>query len=169
MSRPKPEEEPTVSRARRAQVGKRAVAPAPKEHIRALIAAASDKLALDPVEASVLADQALQMARALGDLPLHGEAALTRAATCHQRADLTSADEYIQESLQVFERAGKGGRVGRVYKLQSLVFSMQDRVSLALRQSQVAVLSRSGAEGSGVCVLRHRVVLQPTFRCADRR
>src|SRR5688572_4716327 len=123
---------PGKSEARKAETSRGTGASAEKERIRSLLAAASEKLALNPLEASALADEALQIARSTGDLPLHGEAALAVAAAYHQRADLQKADECIQESLEAFERAGKGGRVGRVYKLQSLVFSMQDRVSLAL-------------------------------------
>ena len=80
----------------------------------------------------MLAEEALQIARSLRDQVLHGEAALALAACYHQRADLPKANEFLEESLQQFERAGKGSRLGRVYKLQALVFSMQDRVSLAL-------------------------------------
>ena len=100
--------------------------------MRGLLAAASDKLASDPAEASLLADAALQAARSLGDSLLHGEAALALAASHHQRADLPRANEFIEESLAAFERAGKSSRLGRVYKLRALVFSMQDRASLAL-------------------------------------
>ncbi len=134
MSAPKPPpmHKPAKGEARQPETSRATGASTQKERIRSLLAAASEKLALNPVEASVLAREALQIARSTGDLPLHGEAALAVAAAYHQRADLQKADECIQESLEAFERAGKGGRVGRVYKLQSLVFSMQDRVSLAL-------------------------------------
>ncbi len=103
-----------------------------KAQVRTLLAAASEKLASDPAGASMLADQALQLARPLRDSLLHGEAALALAACYHQRADLPKANEFIEESLQAFERAGKRSRLGQVYKLQALVFSMQDRASLAL-------------------------------------
>ena len=105
---------------------------AQKERIQGLLTVASDKLTSDPIAALVLADQALHAARSLRDPLLHGEAALALAACYHQRADLPGANELIQESLDAFERAGKSSRLGRVYKLQALVFSMQDRVSLAL-------------------------------------
>ncbi len=120
------------SASRRSPTTPEKTSSAQKTHVRGLLAAAYDKLASDPAEASLLADAALQAARSLSDSLLHGEAALALAACHHQRADLPKASEFVEESLQAFERAGKSSRLGRVYKLQALVFSMQDRVSLAL-------------------------------------
>ena len=123
---------PRKSIGRRLPVNPEKTASAQKARVRGLLAAASEKLAADPTGASVLADEALHAARSLRDSLLHGEAALALAACHHHRADLPKANEFIEESLQAFERAGKSSRLGRVYKLQALVFSMQDRVSLAL-------------------------------------
>ena len=75
-----PKQKSSNSESRPLQSGRSEGLSAQKEHIRGLLSAASENLALDPVEALALANQALQQARSVGDLPLHGEAALALAA-----------------------------------------------------------------------------------------
>ena len=75
--KPPPMHKPAKGEARQPETSRATGASTQKERIRSLLAAASEKLALNPVEASVLADEALQIARSTGDLPLHGEAALS--------------------------------------------------------------------------------------------
>lgn len=106
--------------------------PTQRDEVRRLLAAASAKLLSSPLEAVPLAESARLESRILGDLALQGEAALS-LAMCHSKlGELDRANELIAQSLEAFERAGGHHSLGRVYKLQTMVFSSQDRVSLAL-------------------------------------
>ena len=106
----------------------------------------ADKLALarqamsaNPALACALADRAIELAEHAANMSAAAEAAMC-SYQCYVRCgDLQTAEKRLLSAFTALESCGQGAHLGRVFKCHSMLFVMQDRISLALSAATKAL------------------------------
>ena len=100
--------------------------------VRALLERAAALMERKPDLAASLASEAAARLAGSADSALAGEAAFTAAQAYWRAAELRRCERELQAAMASFERAGQRARLGAAYRLHSMIFIAQDKVSLAL-------------------------------------